>query len=325
MPPYTKPPTNTRQQLQKLIDLGLEVTDELGASKYLTTVGYYRLKGYALQFRDLDKEGKPFKPGTSFAHLLRAHESDHHLRGGLFTIIQRLELALRAAMSEELSTRHGAHWYSDHTLFTDRPQHTTMYAEWVNHFWKQKRELFVRHFERKYGRDQLPPSWMLLETMTIGNLSRAYEQLIQGEAKEKIANRFGLRSTRIMGSWMHSLAALRNIVCHHNRLWDAEFRVKPELFKPATDYKGSSPITGNHLLGAQAYILAAMMRAVDEPAGDVVTNILRLSFRKGVSDAALLRNGFKSDWHEHEHFAYRYFEADTHADYKTAKTADTED
>ena len=47
---FTKQPSSIDQQLQLLIERGMEVGDHEAAKKWLETVGYYRLSAYWLPF-----------------------------------------------------------------------------------------------------------------------------------------------------------------------------------------------------------------------------------------------------------------------------------
>ena len=50
--------------------------------------------------------------------------------------------------------------------------------------------------------------------------------------KRAIALELGVPTHLIMESWVQCAAVLRNLCCHHNRVWNRKFSVKPQL--PAT-------------------------------------------------------------------------------------------
>lgn len=60
---------------------------------------------------------------------------------------------------------------------------------------------------------------MIAEILTFGNLSRIFSGLNQKSLQKKISQKVGL-SSDVFESWMLALAGLRNICCHHSRLWN---------------------------------------------------------------------------------------------------------
>lgn len=66
-----KKPLSFEDQLQKLKDHGVVISDESAAVRILKAVNYYRLTGYALQFRK-DPQYSTYMEGTTF-------ESIYHL------------------------------------------------------------------------------------------------------------------------------------------------------------------------------------------------------------------------------------------------------
>jgi abortive infection bacteriophage resistance protein len=97
---YQKPWLSYREQLDKLKNRGLAVTNEPKALEYLERIGYYRLSGYWYPFRERSelfcpigkdipkgKKTKPtsavldsFKPGSSFDAAVRLYVFDKKLR-----------------------------------------------------------------------------------------------------------------------------------------------------------------------------------------------------------------------------------------------------
>lgn len=97
-------------------------------------------------------------------------------------------------------------------------------------------EVFIKHYLSEYDSPQNPPSWMCIELLTIGELSRLYNGLKLNSDKQNIADFFGLHYT-VFSSWLHTLTYVRNICAHHARIWNREFAIKPEiLLKPKHDW-----------------------------------------------------------------------------------------
>ena len=55
----------------------------------------------------------------------------------------------------------------------------------------KSKEEFVLHFKRTYS-EPYPPSWILGELLTIGNVNAIYRNIKQNRIRKRIAKRFGL-------------------------------------------------------------------------------------------------------------------------------------
>ena len=111
--PFNKPPLSLADQLSLLISRGLTMSDPSDATHYLTHIGYYRLSGYALPFQigGSGADRHNFKPGVTFDDILDRYVFDRKLRLLVMDAIERIEISVRAALSNILAPRHGAHWY----------------------------------------------------------------------------------------------------------------------------------------------------------------------------------------------------------------------
>lgn len=66
-----------------------------------------------------------------------------------------------------------------------------------------------------------PEAWKALEVVTLGALSKIYDNLAsQMPEKSRIANEFGLNSSKDFASWLRTITLIRNIIAHHGRLWN---------------------------------------------------------------------------------------------------------
>jgi abortive infection bacteriophage resistance protein len=111
--PFNKPPLNLPDQFGRLISRGLNVPDRATVAHYLSHIGYYRLSGYALSFQvgGTGPDRHDFKPGVTFDAILDRYVFDRKLRLLVMDAIERIEISVRAALSNVIAPRHGAHWY----------------------------------------------------------------------------------------------------------------------------------------------------------------------------------------------------------------------
>ncbi len=105
---------------------------------------------------------------------------------------------------------------------------TSPFEEWMEQMegtLLESKEVFVRHFRKKY-KNQYLPLWMVTETISFGQLSKLYAGL-KSDNKKEIAKLYGLPH-KLIGQWLHSLTYLRNICAHHNRLWNRVLEIRPK-------------------------------------------------------------------------------------------------
>lgn len=230
--PFNKPPLSITAQLALLVGRGLTVNDPADAIHYLTHIGYYRLSGYALPFQ-IDGTGSDrhnFKRGVTFDQILDRYVFDRKLRLLVMDAIERIEISVRAALSNAIAARHGAHWYLNPRLFSRSFDH----ARFVDDIKQQighapgnsrRRDIYIEHYYQTYSTPDMPPCLMIFESLNFGTISFAYMNLAHPEFVS-VCGGYGLPHP-VLISWLHSLNYIRNICAHHRRLWNRECRIKP--------------------------------------------------------------------------------------------------
>ena len=264
---FDKPALTLDQQLDRLIERGLEVPDREKALHYLRFIGYYRLSGYTLPFQHNDPAlpAHTFRDGVAFDAVLDLYIFDRELRLLVMDAIERIEVAVRVAISNTMSERYGPHWYLDKTLFRKQYRHDKLLDEiraltrhsaqdgTVQH---KKRETFIQHYFKKYHTPELPPSWMVAEVLSIGTWSIVYSNLEKRSDRKAICAPFPL-SPWTFHSWLHAIAYLRNLCAHHSRLWNRRFTITPEVPK---EYKPH--MSPNMTFRAQAAMLHILLNVI---------------------------------------------------------------
>lgn len=67
---------------------------------------------------------------------------------------------------------------------------------------------------------------MITEVLSFGNLNYIYSNIASNKLMKGIANYFGLKP-QVFTSWLTVLANLRNMCCHHARIWNRDFMLNP--------------------------------------------------------------------------------------------------
>ncbi len=197
---YKKKPLLYTQQLDLFKKRGLVIDNEQKANKYLHEISYYRLSAYAIPFQ---KTKDTYDTGTTFQNLLDLYLFDRELRLLAFDAIERIEIAIRAQMIYTLAHKYkDAHWQDNASLF--KPPYTNprtnntfdIFADTQaiikRHLDAKHPEVFIKHYKTEYNNPQNPPSWMSIELLTIGELSRLYTALKENADRQATAQFFGL-------------------------------------------------------------------------------------------------------------------------------------
>ena len=66
----------------------------------------------------------------------------------------------------------------------------------------------------------MPPIWAVVETMSLGTLSRWFKSTKATAVKNEVARSFGMPKIEIFEQVLHALTPIRNICAHHGRLWN---------------------------------------------------------------------------------------------------------
>lgn len=217
------------EQIDLLKKRGLAINNEIEAIHYLKHISYYRLSGYMIPFQ---QKKDVFNENVTFEQVLDLYVFDRELKLLAFDLMERIEVAIRTQMIYQLSHKYGAHWQSDSNIFKNHKLFAEITIAIEEHCKSTNREVFINHYKNKYTAPSEPPSWMCMEILTLGQLSRLYKALLNRKDKEDIAQHFKLH-TAVFESWTHTMTYVRNICAHHARLWNRDFAIQPEiLIKP---------------------------------------------------------------------------------------------
>lgn len=128
---------------------------------------------------------------------------------------------------------------------------------------ERSNEDFIKHYNTKYYKPPMPPSWMALEVVSFATLSRLFQALKSDKRKKYITHQFGLKKVDILENWLHAISNLRNCCAHHSRIWNRRFMVSVILpyntIYPFMDRTTIRTIRTNKLfaiLSCIAYILS---------------------------------------------------------------------
>ena len=223
--PFNKPATSYTQQVNQLQQRGMEFDDPAQAEFYLQHLNYYRLGAYWLPF-EANHGTHTFRPGTRFADVLNLYLFDRELRLLVLDAIERVEVSVRSQWAYQLAHLHGTHAHLDNALASNT-HHWQSNLDKLQEEVYRSDETFIKHLRNNYI-EALPPVWAVCEVMSLGLLSRWYNNLKPMPTRRAIAAVYRV-DEKVLESWLRHLSLVRNTCAHHSRLWNREFTITPLL------------------------------------------------------------------------------------------------
>lgn len=229
--PFNKPPLSFEEQVALLQNRGMAIADPDRAAFYLQHLNYYRLAAYWLPF-EAEHASHRFRAGTRFEDALNLYIFDRELRLLVLDAIERIEVSVRTQWAYHLAHHHGPHAHLDLAL-AYRQDLWRKNLDKLDDEVRRSDEVFIRHLLDTYS-EASPPVWAVCEVMSMGLLSRWYNNLGPMPTRRAIAGSYGL-DERTLESWLRHLSLVRNTCAHHSRLWNREFTITPAMprSKPA--------------------------------------------------------------------------------------------
>lgn len=255
---YKKAAVSLPDQVSKLKERGLQISDDRYAERFLSNISYYRLRAYTFPYQDNDNPNHLFIGKVSFKDIIELYTFDRKLRMLVFDAIERIEIALRTQIIHHFALEYGSHWHLDQSLYKEQSKfirHLSSLQKEIN----RSNETFIDHYKTKYTSPPAPPCWMSLEVTSIGLLSLIFQNLKNCPEKKAVAHHFGLYSPNVLESWMHNFCNIRNICAHHGRLWNRRISIPIAMpRKTAEDFIENKRVYPYKLyasLSAMAYVI----------------------------------------------------------------------
>ncbi|MEG1645632.1 MAG: Abi family protein [Alistipes sp.] len=222
---YPKRYSSPKELITLLKSRGLSISDEAKAENYLLHIGYFRLSAYCHPLLKIPKTDHQYKEGATFSQILMLYRFDRKLRLLVFNEIEKIEVAIRSIVINTACEHFSdIFWMTDSNKFTNTRYFSKFAADLQNEI-DNSSEDFMLHYASTYC-NPFPPAWFIAETLSLGSICHIYKNIKDKALKKKIAREFGLQSIAFE-SWILTLAGLRNICCHHGRLWNRTLKLKP--------------------------------------------------------------------------------------------------
>lgn len=212
------------EQVEILVNKGLEIDDSSEVKAFLNLVNYYRFSGYFLPF--IDRDSKTFFYGISFERLKNIYYFDADLRNLIMGAIDEIEIYLKSQISYYHSQKYGAEGYLDSKNYNKNHNHDAFIKRVDSCVDENKRTLVIKHHVNNYGGHF--PLWVLIEYFSIGMLSYFYRDLKNND-KAAIAREVYGVNYQVLDSWFRCITDLRNKCAHYSRLYYWIFTAMPKM------------------------------------------------------------------------------------------------
>ena len=226
---FEKLPFTIEEQIQRLKERGLIITDDDNAVHYLSHISYYRLGEYWHSMQS-DKVNHIFKENSKFKDAIALYQFDSELKILLFDIIEKIEISLRTKLIYHLSHEFNPWWFQNFELFIDSKALVKTLSSLEEELERTKEITIKNHFKNHKDDLRFPPAWKSLEQTNFGSLSKLYGNLKNNtKSKDTIASELGAVNHTFLPSWLQSIAQIRNYCAHHSRLWNKNLPGSPKL------------------------------------------------------------------------------------------------
>lgn len=250
---YAKIAEPIQQTLYRLWRKGLIIDDRPSAENALKTIGYYRLLIYMRHFQN-NAPSRDFLYKKKFSYIVELYNFDRAVRLLTLDAIEKLEVALRTAIINPLAEQYKPHWYLDTAHYQDEILFTNVIGK-IMQSAGSKKGLALTHYYENYNHPALPPIWLVCEKLSFGALSRFFESL-KIDRRKVVARYIWTYPENLLVSWFHSLADLRNICAHQDRLWNNPITT----YQPATHHAYKADFSSPTTFYSRAVVIQLLMK-----------------------------------------------------------------
>ncbi len=213
-----------QQQIELLKSKKLTINNEQFAIQKLKEYSYYSLiSGYKDIFK-VEKNGD-YKSDATFEHIVTLYIFDDVLRNMFLHQIIKIEKKIKSLYSYSFCELYGDK-QSDYLNVTN--YNYSEYQNKINEFTSiaqdilthPNRHAYINYNIQNYG---TVPLWVLIHTLTLGNVSKMYEFSYQ-KLQSRVAREFDCVYGHQLKSMLNVLSKFRNVCAHGERLYNYKTR-----------------------------------------------------------------------------------------------------
>lgn len=219
---YSKLPASVEEQILILKSRGMLINNERLAKIFLSENYFHRFLSYSVPFFESisNNNSKCYKKNVYFEDVVRVYEFDSKLRLLVLEAIEKIEISIKTQFIH-LSWKYGAHFYLNHKLFKDHKLLNDS-IERLQYQIRSSNDLLMNDYFAKYHDPEMPPVWVAMELISIGQLAKWLINLKNSDDKHEISKRYKLHYT-VLQSVVDNLTQIRNYAAHHARIWNRHY------------------------------------------------------------------------------------------------------
>ena len=233
-----KTATTVVEQLDRLQERGMIITNPEHARKVLLSVGYFRMGfyWYGFEIPEYRKKGiHKFRRDTTWEMVEALYNFDGRFRNLLSFYLQTIETDIRTYITYIVSN----HYRTNPVWFVNP---SCVGSDFINEFstayskLRRNNDVIKKH-HRKHPEDTYAPAWKTLEFLTFGEVQHLYLNILDQPLRQQVFSRYNIEEEEVFNSYIDILRIIRNVCAHSHILYDKRL------------YKG---IVGRHeLLGLE--------------------------------------------------------------------------
>lgn len=253
-----KKPMSIPEQIEKMSSHGIIVDDIDFATRLLSTVSYYRLSGYTIQYRT-ETSSHSLSYNISLDKIYKLYCFDSELRSLLRKYLEITEFFYKDLISDIFAAKYCINEpYDQHyniLNYHDQAgiQKTFSIFEKEKSYYKDGD--IVKHHRKKYN-DRMP-LWVIMDLMTFSSVSMFYHAMYRGD-QSVISAKCGI-SASTLENHLHCLSVFRNKCSHGARLYNTTINPPARFTK---SFLQNNPLVKNNSIFA--YILVLFKRLPDD-------------------------------------------------------------
>lgn len=255
-----KKPLTFDEQVSRLRTNGIIIDNDNYARAFLKKVNYYRLTGYALQFRKAP--GDSLVEGShTFEELVHLYEFDAELRNLLRKYLESVEVYYKTQIAHYFSLEkccdppHDQHYYPENYSYEEGFEKIMKAFKREEGYYLDS--LIVKHHKTKYNGKM--PLWVMVELMSFSNVSKLYNAM-HPASQMNIASHLRV-GYRTLVNHLHCLSVLRNKCSHAARLYNTHFNPPAKL---SSRFLQNNPSVNSASLFSYLLVLKWRLPTADE-------------------------------------------------------------
>lgn len=212
--------TTVEEQICKLQERGMIISDPEHVKKVLQSVGYYRMGFYWYPFEIPEPKKKrthKFRKDTTWEKVEALYDFDNRFRNLLSYYLHIIETDVRTFLTYTASNR-----YKHDPIWFVNPSYVG--ADFISKFpdiyVNVRNNDVIKHHHNKYPEDLYAPAWKTLEFLMFGEVQHLYYDIVEDDLRREIYSRYAIESEDIFKSYIDTLRTVRNVCAHSHILYD---------------------------------------------------------------------------------------------------------